>query len=190
MKLSSESGFSLLELLIVVLLIGIVSSFAIINLRNSSKTVNVAGEGRILSSHLEEVRINAIRRHASASVQLNSSTSYIVTADFGGNGSPSSMTYNLPPGMSLSYTLPPATASTNPSTTPLTIAYDWRGRTTNAVVITVSSNFANTTPTTLAVGAGGDISNETTVTAPASAPTPQNTSVSPTTSIKNMTGTY
>lgn len=184
-KLSSATGFSLPELLIVIVLIGIVSSFAVLSFQKSNKGFKLAGATRTLSTYLEKARVDSVRRHGGASININSLTSYTVNIDFGGTGTSTARTITLPQGTSLRYTLPPAATSIDPSTTPITIAYDWRGRAGTAVLLTLTDSTAGVGSSTVAVGQVGDVSTDTTVTGPVTVPTPQ-TTVSTTTGIKSM----
>ena len=188
-KLSSDAGISMLEILIVFALIAIVSTVALINFQNSNRNFNLAGATRTFSSYLEKARVDSIRRHGAggnASVVLNSATSYTVNIDFSGMGTMTARTINLPVGTTLAYTLPPATASIDPGTTPVTIAYDWRGRSTSTVSVTLTDAMAAGTSSNVIAGFAGDVSTDTTVTGPVTNPTPQNTTVSITTGIKSM----
>src|SRR5229473_295855 len=119
--LSSAAGFSFPELLIVVAIVSIVSSLALVSFQNSNKSFKLAGATRTLSGYLEKARVDSVRRHGGASVNMNSSTSYTVNIDFGGSGVVTARTITLPEGTSLRYTLPPASTSIDPSTTPLTL---------------------------------------------------------------------
>jgi Tfp pilus assembly protein FimT len=185
-KLSYSTGIGMVELLVVVAVVGLVSSFALINFQRSTRSFNVAGATRTLSSYLEKARVDAVRRHGGASININSATSYTVSIDFEGDGLATNRTITLPVGTTLAYRLPPATAAINPSDTPVIIAYDWRGRTGSTVALTLTSSTAGVTPSTLVVGPAGDISADTTVAGPVTTPTPQNTSVTTTTGIKTM----
>src|SRR5229473_6392108 len=124
-KLNVAAGFSVAELLIVVALIGIVTSFALISFLNANKGFKLAGATRTLSTYLEKARVDSVRRHGGASINVDSATSYTVNIDFDGSGTATTRTITLPVGTSLSYTLPPATSTTDPSTSPITISYDW-----------------------------------------------------------------
>jgi len=185
-KLNKAAGFSLLEMLVVVALITVVSSFAILSFRKSNRNFRLAGATRSLSGYLEKARLDAVRRHGGASININSETSYTVNVDFDGSGTTTSRTITLPEGTTVSYTLPPATASTNPSTSPITISYDWRGRSTNIVSLTLTDSTSGVGSSSVVVGSAGDISTDTSVTGPVSTPTPQNTTMTPTTGIKSM----
>lgn len=191
-KLSSATGFSLPELLIVIVLIGIVSSFALISFQTSNKSFELAGATRTLSTYLEKARVDSVRRHGDANganivanIVFNSTTSYTVNIDFGGTGTPTARTITLPTGTTLRYTLPPANTSIDPSSTPITIAYDWRGRAGTTVLLTLTDSTAGVGSSTVVVGPAGDVSTDTTVTGPVTAPTPQVT-VTTTTGIKSM----
>jgi len=184
-KLSNSTGFSILELLIVVALIGTVSTIALINFQRSSRNFNVAGATRNLSTYLQKARVDSVRRHGGASININSASSYTVNIDFG-TGTATARTITLPAGTSLSYSLPPATTSITPSDTPITIEYDWRGHTANTVSLTLSDSTSGVAPSSLVVGPAGDISIDTAVRGPVTTPTPRNTTVTTTTGIKSM----
>jgi prepilin-type N-terminal cleavage/methylation domain-containing protein len=179
------AGFSVPELLIVVTLITIVSSLAILSFQKSTKDFKVAGAMRTLSTYLEKARLDSVRRHGGASININSATSYTVNIDFDGSGTATSRTITLPEGTSLSYTLPPAAVSANPSTNPIIISYDWRGRATNIVALTLTESTSGVRTNTVVVGSTGDISADTSVTGPVATPTPQ-VQVATTTGIKSM----
>jgi Tfp pilus assembly protein FimT len=190
-KLSDAAGVSLVEILLVMTLVGIVTSFALVSFRRSNRSFNVSGSSRTLSAYFEKARLDAIRRHAdpgvAPSIVLNSTSSYTVNIDFNGTGTPTTRTISLPQGTTLSYRLPPATSSVDPSTTPITITYDWRGRASSNVVITLADSTSGVTPSSLAVGIAGDISPDSTVTGPVVTPTPI-TTIGTTSGAKNMAG--
>jgi prepilin-type N-terminal cleavage/methylation domain-containing protein len=186
-NLSNAAGVTLVELLVVMTLIAIVGSFALYNFQTSNRGFNLAGAARTFSTYLEQARLDAIRRHSNATVVLNSNTSYTVNLDLGGSGTTTARTINLPAGTSLSYTLPPATTAVDPSATPITISYDWRGLTANTVSVTFTDSTSGVRSSTVVAGISGDNSTDTTVTGPVTTPTPQ-VAVSPTYGMKNMNG--
>ena len=183
--LSSEAGISVTELLVVIVVIGVVSSFALASFLTAGRSVKLSAATRTLSTYLEKARVDSVRRHGGASVNLNSATSYTVNIDFGGTGVATARTITLPPGTSLQYSLPPSATSIDPSTTPLTITYDWRGRAGTKVLISVTDSTSGVGSSTVSVGSVGDVSTDTTVSGPVSTPTPQ-TTVSTTAGIKSM----
>jgi prepilin-type N-terminal cleavage/methylation domain-containing protein len=182
---SGTAGFSLVELLLVITIIGVVASYAFLTFEKSTKGFKLAGATRTLSGYLEKARVDSVRRHGGASININSATSYTVNIDFGGVGVTSARTITLPQGTSIRYSLPPANTSINPATTPITVTYDWRGRTGTTVLITVTDATAGVGSSTVVVGPAGDVSTDTTVSGPVTVPTPQ-TSVSTTSGIKTM----
>ncbi len=184
-KVNVAAGFSMAELLIVVALIGIISSFALVTFVKANKGFKLAGATRTLSTYLEKARTDSVRRHGGASINVNSATSYTVNIDFAGTGVATARTVTLPAGTSLRYTLPPSGNIIDPSTTPITITYDWRGRTGTTVLLTVTDSTTGVGSSTLSVGSVGDVSTDTTVTGPVNTQTPQ-TTVSTTSGIKSM----
>lgn len=184
-RLHRADGFSAPELLIVVAIVVIVSSFAVMTFRTSNKNLQLAGVTRTFSGYLEKARLDSIRRHGGATININSATSYTVNMDFDGTGSATARTINLPTGASISYTLPPAATTLNPSSNPVTVTYDWRGRAGTTVLLTFTDSTSGVGTKNLVIGTAGDISAETTVTGPVTTPTPQ-TSVSTSSGIKSM----
>jgi prepilin-type N-terminal cleavage/methylation domain-containing protein len=184
-RFNSADGFSAPELLIVVAIIVIVSSFAVMAFRKSNKNLDLAGATRVFSGYLEKARLDSVRRHGGASVDINSATSYTVHMDFDGSGTTTARTMNLPTGTTLTYTLPPAATVLDPTANPITVTYNWRGRSATAIVLTLTDSTAGVGTKTLVVGPAGDISTDTTVTGPVTVPTPQQ-SVSTTSGIKTM----
>jgi prepilin-type N-terminal cleavage/methylation domain-containing protein len=185
-KLNRAAGFSVIELLLVILIIGIVSSFALARFLTATRSVKLSGATRTLSTYLEKARVDSVRRHGGAFVTIDSATSYTANIDFGGTGVVTARTVTLPEGTSLRYSLPPAANSIDPSATPITISYDWRGRPGTTVLLTLTDSTAGVGSSTVSVGRVGDLSTDTTVTGPVTTPTPQ-TTVSTTAGIKSMT---
>ena len=139
-KLSNAAGFGVVELLVVVTMIGALSSVAVINITKSNRSVNVAGSMRALSAYLEKARSDSVRRHGDATITLDSTSSYTINIDSDGDGIVTASKVMLPAGTSLSYSLPPSTDNIVPSDTPITIAYDWRGRTASTVLLTLADS--------------------------------------------------
>jgi len=187
-KHNSAAGFSLVEMLIVIAIVGVLSAVALFNFQRSKRSFDVSGGTRNLAAYLEKARVDAVRRHVtdgSARVDINSATSFTANIDFG-SGVATGRTFNLPGGTTLSYTLPPATTAIDPATTPISVTYDWRGRTATTVLFTLTDSIAGVDSSTVVVGPAGDLSTDSTVTGPVTAPTPQNTTVTTTTGIKVM----
>ena len=90
---SNAAGFSLVELLLVITIIGVVASYAFLTFEKSTKGFKLAGATRTLSGYLEKARVDSVRRHGGASININSATSYTVNIDFGGVGVTTSHDY-------------------------------------------------------------------------------------------------
>jgi len=187
-QLSSAAGFSVVEMLAVIAVVGILSTIGFTSFQRSNRSFKVAGATRTLSTYLEKARVDAVRRRGGTTVVFDSATSYTVNLDFNGDGIITARTIALPPGTSLRYTLPPATTSIDPSSTPRTIQYNWRGQTTSAsnVLFTLTDSNTGVVSSTVVVGPAGNVSTGTTVVGPVTTPTPQNTTVTTTTAIKSM----
>lgn len=121
-------GFSVLELLIVITMIAVVTAFALMRVVESQRAMRLSDSAREFTAYLEKARIDSIRRHAQtaaemARITINNPTSYTVTIDLEGSGTPRSRTINLPqPG--ITFNLP---------SFPAIIQFNWRGRTVDAV---------------------------------------------------------
>ena len=185
-KLSNAAGVSVVELLVVMLIVAGLTTLALISFQKSTRSFKLSGATRNLSAYLEKARVNSVRRHGGANVVIDSTTSFTANIDFSGTGTLNARTIDLPAGTSLSYSLPPATTNIDPSATPITITYDWRGRTSSTVLLKLTDSIGGITPSTVIVGPAGDLSTDTTVTGPVTTPTPQNTTVTTTTGIKSM----
>jgi Tfp pilus assembly protein FimT len=120
----SEGGFTALQLVFTIAIIGIVSSFAVIQLTAARQQIRLQSVARTFASNVEKARLDAIRRHggqtsAPPTVQFASDLrSYSVTMDFTGNGTSSTRVFALDPSVVLL------------SEAPQPIVFNWRGRTT------------------------------------------------------------
>ncbi len=119
-KHQNSRGFSLVEVLIVVLIIGILTTFAlmgIVQARSSFRFSNAVGT---LQVYLEKAISDAKRRNAKgdsrATIKVLSTTSYQVKIDFDGDGNPETQTINLPEQTTFLY-----------GGTPPQATIDWRG---------------------------------------------------------------
>lgn len=112
-----ERGFTILQLLIVIGVIGIVSTFALISMARSRDSLRLQNSVRQLAGYMEKARLDAIRRHATSSVVFTNTTTYSVTMDFDGVGTTSTRTFTLESGVWVISTPLPS------------VAFNWRGRT-------------------------------------------------------------
>ncbi len=125
---SRESGFSVLELILVVAVIGVVSTFAYVRLASSREVMRVTNSSREFTNFVQKARLDSIRRHATANqaaVTINTATTYTVTGDFDGNGVTDTLR-ELQTGVAFSA----AATDGSAATLPITLTFDWRGRAT------------------------------------------------------------
>ena len=120
-KHGHQNGFTLLQVVIVVLVIAVVGGMAVMGIVQARQRIRVTNSARLLASYLEKARVDSIRRHATdfdqmAGVTINADeSSYTVRIDLDGNGTLDTLNVALDSGMKFvghKY---------------LT-AFDWRGR--------------------------------------------------------------
>ena len=107
----------MVELIIVVAIIGIVSTFALIQIRSSRSALRVQNSIRQLASYMEKARVDAVRRHGTSAVIFSDTRTYSVTMDFNNDGSTSTRTFTFQDDVRLA-------SSELPNVT-----FNWRGRT-------------------------------------------------------------
>lgn len=115
-----DRGIGMVELVIVMAIVGIVSTFALLQIRSSRSALRVQNSVRQLASYMEKARIDAVRRHGTSTVSFTNTRTYSVTMDFGSGGSPSTRTFTFQDGVQLA-------SSELPNVT-----FNWRGRTLTA----------------------------------------------------------
>jgi type II secretory pathway pseudopilin PulG len=119
-KHRSDRGIGMVELVIVVAIVGIVSTLAVFQIRSSRSALRVQNSVRQLASYMEKARIDAVRRHGTSTVKFTNPRTYSVTMDFNNSGSPSTRTFTFLDGVQLA-------SSELPDVT-----FNWRGRTLTA----------------------------------------------------------
>jgi type II secretory pathway pseudopilin PulG len=113
-----EAGFTALQLIIVVAIVGVISAFTVINIRASRESIALQNSVRVLAGYIEKARLDAVRRHDTSSIVFTSNNSYNARMDFDGTGTPYTRTISLQPGIEI------------PAGSPLpSISFNWRGRT-------------------------------------------------------------
>jgi prepilin-type N-terminal cleavage/methylation domain-containing protein len=124
----AERGASMLEMLIVVMIICIASTWAFLHIVEAQQSAQLAAQTQQLTAYLDKARLDSIRRRATivnqmARVSIDSATSYSVTLDANGDGQLDA------PGV---FRLPPGGISFNVAAFPTVIIFNWRGRIVDA----------------------------------------------------------
>lgn len=159
--LNDPSGFSLLELLIVVAVIGIGAGYAIIQISNAQQSMRLSSSTRQLTSYMEKARIDSIRRHAMTSAQMASISitglrSYTITTDFDSDGAVETRSLDLTQSRGVNF-------NTGNTPLPIKITYNWRGRPTvvdgNGTAITAGFSLQDVSgrSSTINVTGAGDV---------------------------------
>jgi Tfp pilus assembly protein FimT len=122
--MNAESGASLVEMIIVLLIIAIASTWAVLRIVEAQQSTRLAAATQELTAYLDKARLDSIRRHASAvnqmaRISIDSQTSYSVLLDSNGDGELD------PPRI---FNFPAGSVSFNVAAFPTVIRYNWRGR--------------------------------------------------------------
>jgi len=162
-RYSDQSGFTLLQLLITLVIVSVVSSLAIMGITRVRAAMRLSNSTRQFAAYVEQARADAIRRHGQATVQMLTTSTYSVTMDFGGGGTVTTQTFSLESGVSFITTLQ-------------TITFDWRGRIPNEI----SVGFGNESGTAnVNITGSGDVTIDSSIFHDASIPSvTNNTNVS------------
>ena len=100
-----RTGFSAIELVITVTVLGIVIGFGIVGISRARASVRLSGAAREFASYIEKARLFSIRSHADdaterATITINGDkASYNVTLDLDGDGDLDTTTIALPDGV-------------------------------------------------------------------------------------------
>ena len=127
-----RTGFSAIELVITVTVLGIVTGFGIVGISRARASVRLSGAAREFASYIEKARLFSIRSHADdaterATITINDDRAgYNVTLDLDGDGDLDTTTVTLPHGVTFDSVE--------------TIAFDWRGRTWSTISGITSPN--------------------------------------------------
>lgn len=115
-----DRGVGMVELVIVLAIVGIVSTVALLQVRSSRAALRVQNSVRQLASYMEKARVDAVRRHGTSTVSFSDTKTYSVTMDFNNSGSTSTRTFTFQNDVQLA-------SSELPNVT-----FNWRGRTLTA----------------------------------------------------------
>jgi len=115
-----DRGVGIVELVIVLAIVGIISTVALLQIRSSRSALRVQNSVRQLASYMEKARVDAVRRHGTSTVSFTNTRTYSVTMDFNSTGSTSTRTFTFQDDVRLA-------SSELPNVT-----FNWRGRTLTA----------------------------------------------------------
>jgi len=169
-----QCGFSVVEFLIVIVIIGIITTVALVGITRSRQSIRLQNSARIFSGYVEKARMDAIRRRSTTNIDIAGPNTYLVTMDWDGTGSATPRTFTLENGVQF-------TDSTN---TPYTVdgsgnvsasngeavsasEINWRGRTQLCSVLFRMQN-NNNERSLVQVAGSGDVTIDTVITTPAS----------------------
>lgn len=116
----AQSGFSIMQLVITVAVVGIVSGLAVFGIASARQRIRLTNSSRLLASYVEKARVDSVRRHPidpneMAGVAVLNTTSYRVKMDFDGDGAVETKDFTLDEGVVF-------------ATDPIALVFDWRGR--------------------------------------------------------------
>ena len=146
-----DRGIGMAELLIVMAIVAIVSTFALFQIQSSRSALRVQNSIRQLASYMEKARVDAVRRHGTTAVTFTDTRTYSVTMDFNNGGTPSTRTFTFQDDVQLA-------SSELPNVT-----FNWRGRTLTSgasCVTTFSVSDSLGTGLSVDVSGSGDVTVE------------------------------
>jgi type II secretory pathway pseudopilin PulG len=149
-----ERGFSLLQIMITLAVVGILVGMIILGVRSTRASMRLNAAARNFAQTLERARLDAIRRHDTATVTILDSATYEVSMDFNDTGTRQARQFTLDSGL---------TASADSSGNYPSIGFDWRGRTP---ACSTSFQFQNDRGelASVQVGGSGDVTVNSTIT--------------------------
>jgi len=142
MSSRDDRGFTIIQTAIAVVIMGVISGFAIIGLTKAKANIRLQNSVRQLSSYLEKARLDAIKRHGTSNVTFTDTGTYVVTMDFGSGISTRTIPFES--GVSI-------VSSELPN-----VSFNWRGR-TQACTIRFTVQNSGGEQSWVAVSDAGDV---------------------------------
>lgn len=123
----NNRGFSFLELLIVVTIIGVVAALSLMGITRARQSLQFSNSTRQFLAYVEKARLDSVRRHAEpasanmATITVSDNRIYTIAIDFNGDGTvdPARVVI-LPAGVTFAGNIPQV------------LAFNWRGRLVDA----------------------------------------------------------
>src|SRR5205085_3276580 len=141
----------------------IVIGFAAVRIAVARDQMRLVNAAREFATFTEKARIDSVRRHGGvgggdSNVVINSATTYQILMDYAYNGSPQWRTFTLPDGVQVSNVQVTQADGTvvNNAALPVTVIFDWRGRTTTAQRITFTNSRQHTS--VVSISNSGEVS--------------------------------
>src|ERR1051325_1423602 len=137
----SMAGFSFVELMIVLAIVGVVCAFAVTSISRSRSSIRLQNSARLFASYAEKARVDAIKSHEGTNIDITGPSSYAITMDFDGSG----VTWGpfpLGPGLVFTdssnapYTIDVSRNVSRPHGEPMSATdFNWRGRTSQCSML-------------------------------------------------------
>jgi Tfp pilus assembly protein FimT len=140
-----ERGVSVLEMLIMMLMISVITGYALTRISGAQQFMRMENASREFMSYVEKARVDSVRRHAGppgplpqpqmSSVTITGPRTYTVVMDFDGDGimdPPRNMT--IAPDQGVFF-------NTGGTPLPLSISFNWRGRTVDSTVPSLQATY-------------------------------------------------
>jgi len=149
-----QRGVSVMEILFVFVVLAVVTSFALVGIRQIRSSFQLTNNADILKGNLEKAFTDARRRHAQGAarcrIQVTSATSYDFTGDFNDDGAVETKTVTLTNNTRFVY---------DPAAPP-TATVDWRGNIAEGAVHFVINSTRTNQTMTLSLTSKGDVSDD------------------------------
>jgi prepilin-type N-terminal cleavage/methylation domain-containing protein len=176
-KPHASRGVSMLELILVMSVIAIISTFAVLGITRSRNSINLQNSVRIFASYIEKARLDAIRRHDTTNVDITGPNTYTVTMDFDGAGTVGVRTFTLERGVvftdstNTAYTVDGSGNVSSSNGEAVSWAdFNWRGRTSQCTMPFRMQN-SNNGRSAVQVAGSGDVTIDTSFSTPAAVTT-------------------
>jgi prepilin-type N-terminal cleavage/methylation domain-containing protein len=182
-KEKAQAGFSLVEMTVVLVVVAVLTTFAILQFQTSKVDLERQAIAREFKVYLERARFDSVRRRAEgadqATLTLTSASSFTVRMDFDGDGTLAPHESRVVDFSQKSRTLILVSDTFN---YPLRVSFDRRGHVSTAdglgnevnPVFTICSNCADSDPdrTVLAISATGTVAATRDISDPTTLPQP------------------